>query len=53
MQRWLYTGVARPALTYGALVWVKTYDTVGKNGVKQTNRLSCLWVTLGVAHGWP
>ncbi len=26
MQRWLYTGVARPALAYGALVWAKACD---------------------------
>ena len=40
MQRWLYTGVARPALTYGAFVWAKACDTEGAK--TKLNRLNCL-----------
>ncbi len=43
MQRWLYTGVARPALTYGSLVWAKACDTEwAKTELNRLNRLALM-----------
>ncbi len=43
MQRWLYTGVARPALTYGALVWAKACDNEwAKIELNRLNRLALM-----------
>ncbi len=43
MQRWLYTGVARPALTYGALVWAKACDNEWEK--VELSRLKRLWLS--------
>jgi len=43
MARWMYTGIVRPALTYGALVWSKTCETEwAKKELTRLNRLALM-----------
>jgi hypothetical protein len=43
MMRWLYTGVIRPALTYGCLVWTKaTTEKSFKDSAQKLQRLALL-----------
>ena len=51
--RWMYTGIVRPALVYGAVVWWrKVYDTTHFKRFTKISRLALL--TLGsVRQGTP
>ena len=43
--RWIYTGMVRPALTYGAIVWSRACQKVGiTQGLGRINRLASLIV---------
>jgi ribonuclease HI len=43
MMRWLYTGVIRPAITYGCLIWAKaTNDKMFKEKAQKLQRLALL-----------
>jgi ribonuclease HI len=43
MSRWLYTGVIRPAITYGCMVWAKeTRDKTFKEKAQKLQRLALL-----------
>ncbi len=43
LTRWLYTGIVRPALTYGSLVWGKACETEQiKRELNKLNRLALL-----------
>ena len=43
MSRWLYTGMVRPALSYGSLVWVKACDLQwAKKDLTRLNRLALI-----------
>ena len=43
--RWVYTGIIRPKLTYGALVWSHNLTTKQHKKLKQLNRIACLSLT--------
>jgi ribonuclease HI len=43
MMRWLYTGIVRPAITYGSLAWAKaTVDKTFKDKAQKLQRLALL-----------
>ncbi len=43
MSRWLYTGIVRPALTYGAVVWASACDKRwAKKELERLNRLALM-----------
>ena len=43
--RWVYTGIIRPKLTYGALVWAHNITAKQHKKLKQLNRLACMSLT--------
>ena len=45
LMRWVYTGIIRPKLTYGALVWAHNITAKQHKNLKQLNRLACMSLT--------
>ena len=46
LMKWLYTGVVRPRLTYGAIVWNQAAKSNKmKKELNKINRLACLMLT--------
>ena len=43
--RWVYTGIIRPKLTYGALVWAHNLSSKQHKKLKQLNRIACMSLT--------
>ena len=45
LMRWVYTGIIRPKLTYGALVWAHNLSTKQHGKLKQLNRIAYMSLT--------
>ena len=45
LQRWVYTSIIRPKISYAALTWVPYLDKKGITILKKLNRLACMSLT--------